>query len=241
MRISRFLRGAKPTLLVLLSVLLSSGYAHAQEPADSALDAATPVPGVAAPVQALRESERWLDIVRQTAADVASGIRSDQDADALYDELGPVLRNRREFLLSVLDQSQSTQAELTSFPDIKAPWTGEGHRSILGDAPVEYPVTVGQLYDSVNELYLARLELLPALPLQRYVAITGTYTEGMRELHGELAQIKAKLALHDVKMRMLSESLPAFVREVPLFVLGQTVELILAVLALLVWRRWAKS
>ncbi len=226
------------TLLIAL-LLAAAGGAWCQEtPQDAAPQQHDAIPTVDA--ASARESEWWLQRARSVAADAIAGMVPNKHADALYDELEPVLGSYRNYLLNVLDRSRSTEIALGSFPHLEPPWGQTPDRKQREADGFEHPGTVAQLYEAVNELYQARLELLPALTRDRYLAVTGTYTVGMRELRGELDQIRVRSELHGVQMRMLSESLPAYLRQVPLFVLGQLVQLVLAVAALIVWRRWAR-
>ncbi len=231
-----------PLRVLLVALLLATaGAAWSQGPAPQ--DAVAQRNGAEAAVDSgsRSESEWWLQKARNTAADVTAGTVSNRLADALYDELEPVLRSRRDYLMTVLDRSRSTEAPLNSFAGLEPPWDGDTAGDASADIGFHHPRTVAQLYDAVSDLYQARLELLPALTLDRYLAVTGTYTVGMRELRGELEQIRSRFELHEVQMRMLSESLPAYVRQVPLFVLGQLFQLVLALAALIVWRRWART
>jgi hypothetical protein len=157
------------------------------------------------------EAEQWTLRVDALHEGLLAGTETTEDADLLYSQLVQALAAKRAELRAVL----AAGTYRTSFEELE------------------------QLHATSRALYATRIRLLPELSPGLRSMISGTTLAGVGELRGELDHVALQLRYRRALVpRQLAEWL-AGLRQAPLPVVWQLVQLAVLILLFRWWRGWA--
>jgi hypothetical protein len=214
-------------------------------------------PAAAAPP--LSESEEWAQRLERLVEGWDEHEKGPEDADALYLELTPVLKERRDKLHEVLSWARSPDAVVDFEAQLQQREAAEPQEKTEAQPPSEEPITdeesalppeepitekkleldtVEDLYATVTALYETRIQLLRYVSPELRAKVTGAGLAGVWELKEEIRQLILDFRFQALLVPQQVASWPEILNRAPLPVIGRILEITLALIIFRFWRGW---
>lgn len=233
---SRALYPYAVTVIILLALIHSPAiYSEPQVAATAVVDGSL-APGSAQPVdlddpdrevlpdiieEVVVDQEPWLQRVINLTAQLSRLEKTSKDADALFVELGPILRERLELLDDRIGQVDSVM-----------------HPIEIPNELSGYVTTLDDLHDNVQRLYESRISLMEFVSAELHAEITGTKLFGAQELRTELHYALQTIRYQLFALPVAWDVIVLRLERSPLRFITNLLQIVVLFLLFSWWRHW---
>lgn len=183
----------------------------------------------AEPEPVLQTAESWYERADELVLAIQAGEKTSEDADALFNELEPVLRD-------ALDAHHGAFREARHASDPIPDWTKEAI-----DFELDLGETVEDLYTSLDKLYSARLRLLKVVTPGLRESLVGNGVVGVEQFWLEVDFITRLVRYQRIAVPDGVVEVQRRLRAAPVPIVLTGLILLMALIAFRFWRKWAST